>query len=57
MKEQIKEMDDKNSKIIKNLNDLLKNKEEEIISVNKNYNMLYNQYKQILKSKNISQNN
>ena len=50
-------MDDKNSKIIKNLNDLLKNKEEEIINVNKNYNMLYNQYKQILKSKNISQNN
>ena len=50
-------MDDKNSKIIKNLNDLLKNKEEEIINVNKNYNMLYNQYKQILKSKSISQNN
>ena len=57
LKEQIKEMDDKNNKIIKNLNDLLKNKEEEIINVNKNYNMLYNQYKQILKNKNISQNN
>ena len=57
LKEQIKEMDDKNSKIIKNLNDMLKIKEEEIINVNKNYNMLYNQYKQILKNKNFSQNN
>ena len=57
LKEQIKEMDDKNSKIIKNLNDMLKIKEEEIINVNKNYNMLYNQYKQILKNKNLSQNN
>ena len=50
-------MDDKNSKISKNLNDMLKIKEEEIINVNKNYNMLYNQYKQILKNKNLSQNN
>ena len=57
LKEQIKEIEDKNSKIIKNLNDSLKVKEEEIINVNKNYNMLYNQYKQILKNKNISQNN
>jgi len=56
LKEQIKDIDDKNQNVIKNLNNLLKIKEEEISNVNKNYTMLYTQYKQILKNKTISEN-
>ena len=56
LKEQVKEIDDKNQNVIKNLNNLLKIKEEEISNVNKNYTMLYTQYKQILKNKAISEN-
>ena len=55
LKEQIKDIDDKNQNVIKNLNNLLKIKEEEILNVNKNYTMLYTQYKQILKNKAISE--
>ena len=55
LKEQIKDIDDKNQNVIKNLNNLLKIKEEEIANVNKNYTMLYTQYKQILKNKAISE--
>lgn len=53
LKEQVKDIDDKNQNVIKNLNNLLKMKEEEIVNVNKNYTMLYTQYKQILKNKTI----
>ena len=56
LKEQVKDIDDKNQNVIKNLNNLLKIKEEEIVNVNKNYTMLYTQYKQILKNKTISEN-
>lgn len=55
LKEQVKDIDDKNQNVIKNLNNLLKMKEEEIVNVNKNYTMLYTQYKQILKNKAISE--
>ena len=55
LKEQVKDIDDKNQNVIKNLNNLLKMKEEEIVNVNKNYTMLYTQYKQILKNKTISE--
>jgi len=55
LKEQVKDIDDKNQNVIKNLNNLLKMKEEEIVKVNKNYTMLYTQYKQILKNKTISE--
>ena len=55
LKEQVKDVDEKNQNVIKNLNNLLKMKEEEIVNVNKNYTMLYTQYKQILKNKTISE--
>ena len=55
LKEQVKDVDEKNQNVIKNLNNLLKMKEEEIVNVNKNYTMLYTQYKQILKNKAISE--
>ena len=54
LKEQIKEIENKNNEIIKQLNEQINLRNEEIIKVNKNYNLLYNQYKLILRKNNCS---
>ena len=56
LKEQIKEIENKNNEIIKQLNEQINLRNEEIIKVNKNYNLLYNQYKHILRNNNNSEN-
>ena len=50
LKEQIKEIESKNNEIIRQLNEQMKKKDEEVINVNKNYNLLYNQYKLLMRS-------
>ena len=54
LKEQIKNIENKNNEIIKMLNEQIQKKEDEILNVNKNYNLLYNQYKSIVKNNNFS---
>ena len=57
LKEQIKDLECKNNEGIKILNEQMKKKDEEITNVNKNYNLLYNQYKLIMKNNTISEIN
>lgn len=57
LKEKIKDLECKNNEGIKILNEQMKKKDEEITNVNKNYNLLYNQYKLIMKNNTISENN
>ena len=55
LKEKIKEIENKNKEIIKQLNEQINLRNEEIIKVNKNYNVLYNQYKLILRNNHSSE--
>ena len=55
LKEKIKEIENKNNEIIKQLNEQINLRNEEIIKVNKNYNVLYNQYKLILRNNHSSE--
>ena len=55
LKEQIKEIENKNNEIIRQLNEQIKKKDEEVINVNKNYNLLYNQYKLLMRSNSINE--
>ena len=55
LKEQIKEIENKNNEIIRQLNEQIKKKDEEVINVNKNYNLLYNQYKLLMRSNNMTE--
>ena len=55
LKEQIKEIENKNNEIIRQLNEQIKKKDEEVINVNKNYNLLYNQYKLLMRSNNMNE--
>ena len=57
LKEKIKDLECKNNEGIKILNEQMKKKDEEITNVNKNYNLLYNQYKLIMKNNTISEIN
>ena len=57
LKEKIKDLECKNNEGIKILNEKKKKKDEEITNVNKNYNLLYNQYKLIMKNNTISEIN
>ena len=57
LKDKIKEIENKNNETIKQLNEQIKNKNDEIIKVNKNYNLLYNQYKLILRNNKYSSDN
>ena len=52
LNEKIKEIENKNNEVIKQLNEQINIKNEEIVKVNKNYNLLYNQYKIILRNNN-----
>ena len=56
LKDQIKEIENKNNEIIKQLNEQMKKKDEEVINVNKNYNLLYNQYKLLMRNDIITEN-
>ena len=57
LKEKLKDLECKNNEGIKILNEQMKKKDEEITNVNKNYNLLYNQYKLIMKNNTISEIN
>ena len=57
LKEKLKDIECKNNEGIKILNEQMKKKDEEITNVNKNYNLLYNQYKLIMKNNTISEIN
>ena len=56
LKEKIQNLENKNNEMIKLMNEQMKKKEEEIINVNKNYNLLYNQYKLLIKNNSLPEN-
>lgn len=57
LKEKIKDLECKNNEGMKILSEQIQKKDEEITNVNKNYNLLYNQYKLIMKNNTISEIN
>ena len=56
LKEKIQNLENKNNEMIKLMNEQMKKKEDEIINVNKNYNLLYNQYKLLIKNNSLPEN-
>ena len=56
LKEKIQNLENKNNEMIKLMNEQMKKKEDEIININKNYNLLYNQYKLLIKNNSLPEN-